>query len=356
MGECLNAEGSRSVKQRLLILRFLAVASRDCAWMALKNGIKILIGRKPYFDERGLFLWQYVLHLTGTRPIRKITCVGLKREGAGSQALTIMNAINFARSTGLTYVHTPFTFIHHADRPMEEWATAWETLFNLGAGEAVCEAERREVVSYCHNFTPLELCLGWSHRRDELARSFTAMIPEIKRKYYLNKSLRITDEVMVAVHVRRGDAFPDNPTYYTSDETILRTMTSVKLILDTQKIKYRMRVYSQGKRADFGELSLPGVEFFLDCDAVWTMQELIEADVLIMAKGCFSYCAGLISDGIKICGPSDFASMDSWISCSTDGSFDGANFERQLSLLTRAKTVVAPSAVGSDRQSSPTNA
>ncbi len=33
------------------------------------------------------------------------------------------------------------------------------------------------------------------------------------------------------------------------------------------------------------------------------MQELIEADILIIAKGCFSYCAGLISDGIKIFEP-----------------------------------------------------
>ena len=160
MGDCVSAERSlipRSVKQRLHILRFLVAASRNCAWMALKNWIKILIGRRPYFDERGLFLWQYVLHLTGLRPIRKITCVGLGREGAGSQALMIMNAINLACSSGLTYVHTPFTLIAHADRPMEEWAVAWETLFNLGAGEVVCEAERREVVSYCHNFTALEL-------------------------------------------------------------------------------------------------------------------------------------------------------------------------------------------------------
>ena len=98
------------------------------------------------------FLWQYVSHLTGFQPIRKITCPGLRSEGAGSQALMIMNAINFARSFGLTYVHTPFTFIQHAQRPMEEWVTAWETLFNLGAGEAVCDSERHEAVNFCHNF------------------------------------------------------------------------------------------------------------------------------------------------------------------------------------------------------------
>jgi hypothetical protein len=356
MGDCANSDGSlvpRGAKARLLILRFLVVASRECAWMALKNCIKILIGRRPYFDERGLFLWQYVLHLTGLRPIRKITCVGLRREGAGSQALMIMNAINFARSSGLTYMHTPFTIIHHADRPMVEWATAWETLFNFGAGEAVCEAERREVVSYCHNFTALHLCLGWSHRSDELAQNFRAIIPEFRRKYYLNKSPRTTDEMTVAVHIRRGDISGDNPSYFTSNETVFRTITSVITLLEAHKLKYRIRVYSQGSRSDFAELSLLDVEFFLDVDAIWTMKQLIEADVLVMAQGCFSYYAALISDGIKICepriGPLSLPS-ENWIPSLTDGSFDRAAFERQLSLLIQAKAVITSSFVGSDRQ------
>jgi hypothetical protein len=33
------------------------------------------------------------------------------------------------------------------------------------------------------------------------------------------------------------------------------------------------------------------------------MQELIEADILVMARGFFSYYAALISDGIKIFQP-----------------------------------------------------
>lgn len=360
MGDCANADDSlvpRRAKQGLLILRFLVVASCEYAWLALKNWIKILIGREPDFDKRSLFFWrflrQYVIHLTGLRPIRKITCVGLRSEGAGSQALDIMNAINFARSSGLTYVHTPFTFIQHASRPMEEWVEAWETLFNLGAGEAVCETDRPKVVSYCHSVAALELCLGWSHRSDELAQSFRAMIPEFRRKYYLNKSPRTTDAVTVAVHIRRGDVTADNPYYFTSNETVLGTITAVKSLLETHKLNYRIRVYSQGNRSDFAELSLPDVEFFLDVDAIWTMEQMIEADVLVMAKGCFSYYAALISDGIKIYEPCDWAPSlpdDHWIPCLTDGSFDFAAFERQLSLLIQAKAVVATSSVGSDRQ------
>jgi len=96
-----SGSASRGVKQGCLVLRFLLTAAGSSAWRKLKNCIKFLIGREPTFDETGLFLRQYVLHLTRIRPIRKITCTGLRSEGAGSQALMTMNAINFARSFGL---------------------------------------------------------------------------------------------------------------------------------------------------------------------------------------------------------------------------------------------------------------
>ena len=193
-------------------------------------------------------------------------------------------------------------------------------------------------MNFCFGFESLPLLFGWRSREDELAAHFRAIIPEFRRKYYLNKSPRETDEVTVAVHVRRGDALPDNPGYFTRNENILRTVISVKSIIDIHKVKYRLCVYSQGNRADFQELALPGTEFFLDVDAVWAMQELIEADVLIMAKGYFSYHAGLISDGIKIFEPSPYMpTVDDWLLCSQDGSFDCAAFEHQLFLLLQRK-------------------
>ena len=346
-----------SAKKWYFVLRFLLAAAGSYLWRWLKNSIKVLIGRNTCFDENGLFLRQYVLHLTGLRPIRRITCTGLRSEGAGSQALMVMNAINFARSFGLIYLHTPFTLIQHAERPMEEWVAAWETLFNLGAGEAACEIERPAVVNFSHNFSDLDLCFGWRSRGDELADRFKALIPEFRRKYYLNKSPRTTNEVTVAVHIRRGDVPADDSDYFTSSETILRTIIELKSILDTHKVKYRICAFSQGNSADFAELSLPGVELFLDVDAVWTMQELIEADILIMGKGCFSYCAALISNGIKIFEPvtlsgNDFlpswkwrslSPAESWVPCRADGSFDCTAFEHQLLLIIQAKAMLQQS-------------
>jgi hypothetical protein len=276
-----------------------------------------------------------------------------------------MCTINLARVSGLAYLHTPLSIVGHADRPMQQWAAEWESLFNLGAGEEPCSGMRRGVIDVgSYALKNLDLCFGLQRREKELLDGFRSLISEFRRKYYLNKSLRTTDEITVAVHLRRGDVSAhDNPHMFTGTDKVLRVTSEVKSILDSRGRPFNMRVYSQGNIADFSDLSPLGAEFFLDADAVWTMQELIEADILIVAKGNFSYYAGVISDGIKIYepyilrsgrgirqppnagtpalplawSPSIFSELDDWLPCQADGSFDRASFERQLDLLLHEK-------------------
>lgn len=341
-------------------------------WQSLKNCVKLLLGRKLHPDPRLIFFRKYILHLTGLQRIWAVTCATSSiKEGAGSLASLTTCTINFARVSGLAYLHTPLSIVGHADRPMQQWAAAWESVFNLGAGEEPCAGKRRGVIDTGGYALPnLDLCFGLRRRGKELADSFRALIPEFRRRYYLNKSPRITDEITVAVHIRRGDVTAQsNPHMYTDTGKILRIASEVKSILDANVIPCSISVYSQGTREEFEQLSPLGARFFLNANAIWTMQELIEADVLIMARGNFSYYAGMISDGIKIYEPhivklpsgamrlpnagtpamplawssSIFSELDDWIPCTVDGSFDAAAFERQLSLLLEAKRTVKAS-------------
>lgn len=335
------------MQKRFLRIRLPIALGRRWAWRCLKYYLAIFLGREPRFDPDGLFFWQVLLDWTRIRPICSITCPGLPLEGAGSQALAIMGTISFARSSGLTYLHTPFSSIAHAERPMQEWAKAWETFFNLGAGELAPGPQSHKAVDYCRHFNDLWLYFGWRGREDKLSHQFRTLLPEFRRRYYLNKSPRKTEDLTVAVHVRRGDSLPDNPSYYTSNETILRTMTLLKSVLDARGVDYSIRLYSEGDRADFEEVSLPGVELFLDADPLWTLEELVEADILIMAKGCFSRCASLLSDGVKIgVHEPEFGwyllPQDNWVECLPDGSFDCTAFERELSLVMSSKTCERP--------------
>ena len=224
-------------------------------------------------------------------------------------------------------------------------------------------------MNYYGGFFSLPLYFGWVNRRDELADRFKALIPEFRRKYYLDKSPRTTEEVTVAVHIRRGYDVSANSYLFTSRDSILRTITLVKAVVDTHSIQHRISVYSEGNSADFGEICIPGVELskyrvghysdgrsddvtqvslssvesLLDIDAISTMRELIEADVLIMSKSSFSYCAALISDGIKIFEPAPAPPppgrepMDDWLLRSSDGSFNSAALEHQLFVLLQGK-------------------
>ncbi len=298
------------------------------------------------------FLEQYLFHIVRLRPFRGITFTHRTGcEGAGSQANCIMNAMTFARACGLPYVHTPLTMIAHADRPMCEWVTAWETFFNLGLGEVAYDAETLGVVNYTPEvYREIELCLGWRGRGDQLADCFKALIPELRRKYYSNKSPRTTEEVMVALHMRRGDVtVQNNSNMFTSTQKAMHTVNAVKSVLDSQQIPHTIRVYSQGNIEEFAELTSLGVEFFLDADPIWTLQELIEADVLIMAKSSFSSYAGIISSGIKIYEPADWSELaasvefilndplDDWLRCEVDGTVDEVALEHQLLIRTKAK-------------------
>jgi len=335
---------SDRVKQGFLVLRFLVAESGRYALRPLKNCVKALLGRELCVDERGLFLRQYVLHLTGLRRIRAVTCVGRSgREGPGSQALAIMRTINFARSSGLVYVHTPFIQLHGAaDRSMKDWVTGWEALFNLGAGEIACDVGGT-TVNCCNSWLNLELCFGWHGRTEQLAHRFEALIPEFRRKYYLSGHPRVTKEVTVAVSIRRGDVSADSyPGLFTRTEVILQTVSDVKSILDARDITYRIDLYSNGKSGEFQDFSRFGavVHTNPDVDVFWTMRELIEADILIVAKSSFSYYAALISDGIKIFespGRPRLTPFTDWIPCGADGSIDRLTFERQVSILMQTK-------------------
>src|SRR5215467_10327288 len=103
------------VKSAYYLFRFFLFEGLNYAKNCAKNSMKLLIGRKPYFSDQHIFFRQYWRHLLGIQPIRKVTCICFPH-GAGYQATVMMSAITFARASGLTYVHTPFSAIAHADR------------------------------------------------------------------------------------------------------------------------------------------------------------------------------------------------------------------------------------------------
>jgi hypothetical protein len=330
------------------MIRFVLVTTYQCAYMKLKNGFKVLIGREPYLPhvlwsrERLLFLRAFFLHICRIKPIVQITCRGLMTEGPGSQAVSNMDAIAFARSAGLVYAHTPFSYIRHADRPMKEWAAVWETMFSFGFEEVSCED--RDTISYVHASDELLLLFGLT--REEINASLRAMIPKFKRKYRLNNPVSLREEIKIATHLRRGPDVSVRDPLFTKWESVLTTIQRIKHVFDDCRIPCSVSIYSEGAAADFGQMcftemkvskfrvgrsSQPPIHDTTDIDAPSALRDLIEADALIMSRGSLSYCAAILSDGIKIGEPDGWHFRPhNWITCDKSGWFDERTLQPAL--------------------------
>lgn len=339
----LRRLGARYPQAKLAyyVFRFFLFEGLNYAGTCTRSSVKLLIGGKPYFSDRHIFFEQYLRHLLGIQPIRKITC--FVSEGAGCQALMTMRAIAFARACGLTYVHTPFTAIAHADRPMPLWVGAWEAQFNFGLGEELAtEYDNREIVNFGYNYSQLAPLFGFFDGHD-LFRKLEETIPEFRRKYYWNKSPIQNEIITICVHIRRGDVIDDAgwDRNFTRTSIFTKIVLEVKAVLDARGISYKVNIFTLGD-SDF---DLPGVKIFSDVDAIWSMQQMIEADILIMSRSLFSYVAATISDGLKIA-PEDDEPLSGWIVADySNGEFDRKAFEAQLVQYLEAKTSKQTSAI-----------
>jgi hypothetical protein len=324
---------------------FLLIEGLNYARSCAKNCVKLLIGRKPYFDRQNIFFRQYLRHLLGIQPIR-VTCIWDPGEGAGSHAIAMMRAITFARASGLTYVHTPFTAIAHADRAMPLWVDAWEAQFNFGMGEELAtESDNREIVNFPDCYRNLIPLFGFDEH--DLTRRFEATIPEFRRKYYWNKISVQNKALTICVHIRRADIKDDWlddagwHSDFTSTSIFKKVVSEVTAALDARGIGYKVQIFTLGDLCDF---DVPGVEIFSDVDPIWSMQQMIEADIFIMSRSTFSYVAATISDGIKIgeetgwSYPHPCPHLSGWIIVDSNGEFDRIAFEAQLVQHIEART------------------
>lgn len=315
-------------RARIDLRKFLVAGSRGYLLRLAKSAVKVVLGRKPLFYAQDTFFLAYLRQRLGLSRAR-ITCRlnDCPTEGAGSQAITMMIALDFARTLDLDYVHTPFVEIQHADRPREAWLAAWEAFFNFGAGEKPADRLDRGVFAItARNFDSLrslfgDLSPGDEHDTHVIPQFSPATIGEFRRKYRANKPPRRNTTLTVCVHVRRFNGFDDNAAYVASFARMERTLALVRGLLDEHAIEHVVRIFSQGDGLEFPEALRSGAEMYLDADPVWSLGELVEADILLSSRGSFSYVAGLLCEGIVVCEPF-YPPQRDWLVCDHDGDFD----------------------------------
>jgi hypothetical protein len=309
--------------------RFLAAGSLRYLRSAAKHAVKSVLGRPHRYTDADVLYRQYMRHLLGGPPIARITCICSTLEGAGSQALLAMRAIQFARAHGLTYCHTPFRHLHHADRPMPEWAAAWEAQFNLGAGEAT---DTRDAVNFAFTFPVLHALFGVS---DDDTPFDETLVEEFRRRYRLNKPRATKELPSVCIHIRRRNRHDFHAEDSSDMACVAAVVTRLRRALHEQELAHTLRVFSQGDRSEFRALELPDDCLFLDADPIWSMREMIDADLLVTTRGTFSHVTGLLCEGIVLADGS-FPPQPGWLTYDGGGAFDGAALASAVSAKIRS--------------------
>ncbi len=315
--------GGKSSRNAAPVRRFIAVGALRFARSTIASLVKLAVGRQPHFTAHDVLFRQYVAHRLGFDTLREITAVHSPHEGAGSQALMTMNAIRFARAHGLTYIHTPFSRIHHADRLDREWAAAWEEFFNLGDGEA---RAARSPVNYAFTCAELWALFGVTPYQpfdEELRRDF-------RRKYRANKAPRRAAGFNVCIHVRRRNPHDFHDEDVTDMSRLIPVVARLRTLMSERQVPCTLKVFSQGPWPDAAALGVSESELFVDADPIWTLRELIDADLLVTTKGTFSYVAGLLCAGAVIADPLQFPPQPDWVPYDAAGVFDAVSLRRRL--------------------------
>jgi len=286
-----------------------------------------------------------------------------KDDGAGSQAQAAMSALCFAEAFGLDYIHRPFATIEHAEGPMGEWVRQWEDYFNLGAG-AHAPAQRTAPL------VPLEELLKapgkWPedavvsaphflHYCNQDPQAWERALPLLRARFRENKRLRPRGTFSIALHMRRGDVSAADKKVarnFTPNAAFLRTLESITdAVSGYASGGTRIELFSQGDPAIFQDFARFGCELRLDLPALATHRALVDADVLIMSKGAFSYTAGVLNERIVLYDPQKYRPLQSWIVRAPDGSFDTAQFTRRLEALLAQRNLEAEHALaGTERE------
>jgi hypothetical protein len=309
------------------------------AWFYTKRALHV-----PTRSDRKFLIEEFGHRLTEGKVGSQchLTVFG-KDDGAGSQALAIMSALALSKKYGLTYVHTPFRVVEHAEGPAEKWVAEWERLFNLGEGEisaSSCMLPRVAIEDFIADrhwwSAPCLVCARYfTVVLDRMPDAYDAVIPALRRKYYLAARSRPPSSVVdVCVHMRRGfDVRKDNPETahrYVGNDPVATAIRQTKSVLKDLGLGCRVRVFSQGDVEEFTSLRDLGVTLCLTTPGIPTFRELVEADILIMSKSSFSYVAGLLNDGIKLYDRFARPPLSDWIVRDADGAFDANLLRRRV--------------------------
>lgn len=292
-----------------------------------RSRMREMLGRRPLRYRSYVQRLAYLIKSGIVGSNCALTCV--RGDGAGAQAHGRMSVIAFSRVFRLPYVHTPFECVEHTRSA--EYVRRWEELFAFNRFQESTEQCCWPSVDLARYVNSPDLwskntlveCLYMHPYMDRNPDVYRLIKFKLMEFYSGRSGSRLHNTVRVAVHIRRGDVndsvLADR---YTKDSNILGVIASIKqscIMLNSTPV---VSVYSQGAAESFDIFRRDGCELHIGADEIWTFNQLVQADVLIMAKSSFSYAAALLSKGAVIYEPFWHKPLRSWVSIDPSRGID----------------------------------
>ncbi len=265
-----------------------------------------------------------------------------RSDGLGAQALSKLSPMAFAKSHGLTYVHTPFqTLAHPEGMSSGEWAALWEQTLNLGL-EHVQDVDCNlplvgieQFVGNSHWWTRPCVVVASHYTRftDRYPQSFLMVAEKLQAQYHSNSPSSAQSSFNVRAHLRRGDvSAKDRATAHRAPNVMkfANTLSHVRAVVRELGINARFEIHSQGDRRELQSLEASGWELHLDSPARETFHKLATANVLVMGRSSFSFVAALMNRGVCIYDAFVHPPLPGWLRADAEGALDQQLLTSQL--------------------------
>ena len=211
-------------------------------------------------------------------------CRPEQEDGFGSQFQHIIACILFSRHYNMEYVHRPLELVEHNYDNNSKFVENLNSLIKIKSTyRRLNEVPSIEYKNKCtqKNFKKLLDMHVDEWLQDPVLDELRDVFKPPKREY-----------VHVAIHVRKTNK-QDNRHVFDQDDDIIALMHTLA------KDNIQFHIYSQGDQANFQKfLVFPGIKWHLNEDITTTFRDMVNADILIIAKSSLSYAAALLNKGM----------------------------------------------------------
>ncbi len=245
---------------------------------------------------------------TGTRALG-VACTG-RSDGGGAQIHAQISAFAYGKAAGLPFFYAPLISVEHGRG--DDWVAQWNAVLDFQSDSQfrLPDAPQMDVHAFLRNRGHPAAVVAMTHFHaycDRRPEFYLQLQDELRERCRLVEPS--IAEGVIAVHIRRGDVVGDPKSR--SRLTPIRTVNQCLVNLRKSYPAHRIEIHSEGRPEDFAGID-QDVDLRLDEDVFQTLQRLINAEVLVMAKSSFSYVAALLSRGQVIYEPFWHPKLPHW--------------------------------------------